>query len=154
MNKTKKIVRITKEFNFEMAHALYGYDGPCANIHGHSYHLSVTVKGVPKQNNEHPKNGMLLDFGELKQLIQKEIINSFDHSLTLNKRDPFCQTLSKSQLYAKVIELPYQPTIENMIVDFAHKIKKLLPKPIKLHAMKLQETSTSFAEWYADDNPD
>ncbi len=41
------IIRITKAFNFEMAHALLGYKGPCKHIHGHSYELFVTVKGKP-----------------------------------------------------------------------------------------------------------
>jgi len=39
-----------------------------------------------------------------------------------------------------------------MVIDFAEKIKSRLPKNIKLHSLKLQETATSFAEWYASDN--
>lgn len=41
------VIRLTKEFSFEAAHALDGYDGPCREIHGHSYRLFVTVKGCP-----------------------------------------------------------------------------------------------------------
>lgn len=46
------IIRVTKEFRFEMAHALFGYDGPCKDIHGHSYKLSVTVSGKPVADKE------------------------------------------------------------------------------------------------------
>ena len=60
------IVRISKEFNFDMAHALLGYDGLCKNIHGHSYTLVVTVTGAPVNDVNSPKNGMLIDFKDLK----------------------------------------------------------------------------------------
>ena len=56
------VIRVTKEFTFEAAHALYNYDGQCSNIHGHSYRLFVTVKGSPVSDINHPKNGMVMDF--------------------------------------------------------------------------------------------
>ncbi|HQH18564.1 MAG TPA: 6-carboxytetrahydropterin synthase, partial [Bacteroidales bacterium] len=56
------VIRITKEFKFEMAHALWGYDGPCKNIHGHSYYLYVTIIGSPINNPQSPKNGMVIDY--------------------------------------------------------------------------------------------
>ena len=62
-------VRITKQFNFEMAHALYNYDGACKNIHGHSYVLEITLKGEIK------KCGFVIDFKELKFIVNKEIID-------------------------------------------------------------------------------
>ena len=55
------MIRITKEFKFEMAHALYGYDGLCKNIHGHSYRLWVTVRGEVLEENGSKKDGMVLD---------------------------------------------------------------------------------------------
>ena len=63
------MIRITKEFKFEMAHALYGYDGLCKNIHGHSYRMWVTIKGKVLEKNNHTKNGMVIDFGDLKKII-------------------------------------------------------------------------------------
>ena len=79
-------IRITKEFKFEMAHALLDHDGPCKNIHGHSYQLSVTLKGNPIENSSNPKEGMVVDFSDLKKLVNEEIVNPFDHALMLNKR--------------------------------------------------------------------
>jgi len=76
-------IRVTKEFNFEMAHALYNYEGPCRNIHGHSYRLFVTVKGTPIKDVKHPENGMVIDFSKLKKIVKENIINIFDHSLVL-----------------------------------------------------------------------
>ncbi|MDX1545182.1 MAG: 6-carboxytetrahydropterin synthase, partial [Christiangramia sp.] len=51
-----------------------------------------------------------------------------------------------------IILVNYQPTSENMVIDFAEKIKKHLPPHISLHSLKLQETESSFAEWFASDN--
>jgi len=64
------LIRVTKEFSFEMAHVLWNYDGPCKNVHGHSYRLFVTLSGFPVDNQENPKNGMVIDFGDLKVLLK------------------------------------------------------------------------------------
>ena len=79
-------IRLTKIFNFEAAHALMNYDGPCKNIHGHSYKLEVTIIGRPVKDESSPKDGMVMDFGDLKEIIKKSIIEQFDHSLILNKK--------------------------------------------------------------------
>ncbi len=145
-------IRITKEFRFEMAHALLGYDGLCSNIHGHSYRLSVTLKGEVINDAANPKNGMVLDFGDLKDIVKKEIIDCFDHSLVLNEATPGKDEIIKHPLFAKVIFLHYQPTCENMLSDFAQRISIHLPSNIKLHSLILRETENSFAEWFAEDN--
>ncbi len=67
-------IRVTKDFTFDMAHALYGYDGPCKNIHGHTYHLSITLLGKPIADIEHVNLGMVIDFVELKDVVKKHII--------------------------------------------------------------------------------
>ena len=74
-------VRITKQFSFEMAHALHGYDGKCKNIHGHSYHLDVCVIGTPISNEDDTKYGMVIDFGDLKKIVKSEIVDILDHSI-------------------------------------------------------------------------
>jgi 6-pyruvoyltetrahydropterin/6-carboxytetrahydropterin synthase len=146
-------IRITKQFNFETGHALYGYDGKCRNVHGHSYKLSVTVIGNPIVDTSHVKLGMVIDFGDLKKIVKEEIVTQFDHATVFNKNTPHVELANElTQRGHKVILADYQPTSENMVVDFAVKIKARLPEGIKLHSLKLQETETSFAEWYASDN--
>jgi 6-pyruvoyltetrahydropterin/6-carboxytetrahydropterin synthase len=143
-------IRITKEFKFEMAHALHGYDGLCANIHGHSYRLWVTIRGDIKKELTHTKDGMVIDFTDLKAIVKSNIIDKYDHSLVLNANSPH----SKLNLSAfnKVYYLPYQPTSENLVTDFANSITSLLPKKVELLKVVLSETSTSFAEWNSEDN--
>lgn len=146
-------IRITKLFNFETGHALYGYDGKCKNVHGHSYKLSVTVSGKPIADNTHVKFGMVIDFTDLKKIVTEEIVTVFDHATVFNKNTPHIELAEELKNRGHhVILVDYQPTSEMMVIDFAKRIKKRLPKSIKLHSIKLQETDTSFAEWFASDN--
>tara|TARA_R110002072_G_scaffold134448_2_gene275202 strand:- start:345 stop:788 length:444 start_codon:yes stop_codon:yes gene_type:complete len=144
-------IRITKIFHFEMAHALHGYDGKCAQIHGHSYEFSVTAIGKSITDASNPKLGMVMDFGVLKKLVNEAIVNQLDHALLLSHKS---DRLSKSntQLFDRVVYVPYQPTCENLLSDMAKKLHKVLPKEVKLHSMKLVETPSSYAEWFAADN--
>ena len=146
-------IRITKQFSFETAHALYGYDGKCRNLHGHSYKLSVTVMGTPIADTSHVKLGMVIDFGDLKKIVKEDIEDVFDHATVFNKNTPHVELAGElEQRGHDVILVDYQPTTENMILDFAERIKKKLPNTIELHSLRLQETETSYAEWYASDN--
>lgn len=146
------LIRITKQFSFETGHALYGYDGKCRNVHGHSYKLSVTVVGEPIQDSENVKYGMVIDFGDLKKIVKEEIVDKFDHATVFNKNTPHVELAKELEKRDhNVILVDYQPTSEQMVIDFAQKIKFRLPKNIELHSLKLQETDTSFAEWFAHD---
>ena len=146
-------IRITKQFNFETGHALYGYDGKCKNVHGHSYKLSVTVIGRPITDTNNVKYGMVIDFGDLKKIVKEQIVDVFDHATVFNKNTPHIELANELQSRGHdVILVDYQPTSENMVIDFSNKIKNLLHENIELHSLKLQETETSFAEWYAEDN--
>ena len=138
---------ITKIFHFEAAHALNGYDGKCRNIHGHSYEMRVTVKGMPLDEPGNPKNGMVIDFHDLKAIVNQEVIEKLDHSFIIGNNMPkdFVEITKKN--FDKVVELPYQPTTENMLADFAQRIKRRLPQHVELYSVTLQETRDNIAEW-------
>jgi len=146
-----QIIRLTKEFKFEMAHALKGYDGLCRNIHGHSYELMVTITGIPESDTNSAKLGMVMDFGDLKKIVRTNIIDEFDHALVLNQEsaDDFNPD---TEMFGRTILVDYQPTSENMILDFVERIKNQLPANVTLHHLLLRETVTSYAEWFAEDN--
>ncbi len=145
------IIRITKQFNFEMAHALFGYDGACKNIHGHSYILFVTIKGKPINESHDPKNGMVMDFSDLKKIVMP-ILNEFDHATVLNANSPHKALAKNNLLFDKLSLVDYQPTCENLLIDIAKRIHSDLPSHIILQHLKLHETPTSYAEWSVDDN--
>ncbi|OOV25522.1 6-carboxytetrahydropterin synthase QueD [Flavobacterium sp. LM5] len=146
-------IRITKKFSFETGHALYGYDGKCKNVHGHSYKLSVTVIGSPITDRSNVKLGMVIDFTDLKKIVKEEVVDQFDHATVFNQTTPHIELAKELKDRGHhVILVDYQPTSENMIVDFAARIKSRLPEGINLYSLKLQETESSFAEWFASDN--
>ena len=135
-----------------MAHALYGHDGPCRHLHGHSYELFVTIKGEPLQDPDSSKNGMVMDFGDLKKIVRSKIIDRFDHALVLNTQTPMPAGLDTFSLFDNMILVDFQPSSENLLVHFAELIKPELPANVELYSMKLRETVTSYAEWFHDDN--
>ncbi len=146
-------IRVTKQFSFETGHALYGYDGKCKNVHGHSYKLSVTVIGTPSTSKDDVKLGMVIDFGDLKKIVKEEVVEPFDHATVFNKNTPHIELAKELQNRGhKVILANYQPTSENMVIDFAVRIKGRLPKNLHLHSLKLRETETAYAEWFGEDN--
>ena len=145
-------IRITKIYNFEMAHVLKDYDGPCRNIHGHSYKLFVTVTGSPITDHQSPKKGMVMDFKDLKAIVKDHIVNRFDHALVINgETDPEMIRSMKKHM-EKLIVVDYQPTSENLVNDFAGIIQRHLPSNVKLHNLRLWETASSYSEWFASDN--
>lgn len=150
--KNNHFIRVTKQFTFDMAHALYGYDGPCKNIHGHTYKLSVTLKGKVIENPNHPKNGMVIDFTDFKRIVADNIVSVFDHSLVLNSKAPYGDLKNLNENFERINFVPYQPSCENLLIDFLNKISSKLPEGVTINSIKLEETPTSYAEWYAEDN--
>ena len=147
------VIRLTKEFSFEAAHLLEGYDGRCREIHGHSYRLMVTIKGEPESDPDSPKYGMVMDFGLLKRIVNEQIVDRLDHSFmmrnTLQGEDIANQL---GHRFTRIVLTDYQPTSENLLNDFAERLLGALPEEVELHSLRLYETATSYAEWFASDN--
>jgi 6-pyruvoyltetrahydropterin/6-carboxytetrahydropterin synthase len=150
--KMASTIRVTREFTFEMAHVLRNYDGPCRNVHGHSYRLFVTISGTPLNNPDNPKNGMVIDFSELKNIVLTNIVNQFDHSVVVSSDFDRDKKEMMTKTFGNTVVVSYQPTCENLIADFAERLRTKLPKGSSLHSLKLYETAKSYAEWFASDN--
>jgi 6-pyruvoyltetrahydropterin/6-carboxytetrahydropterin synthase len=148
----RQLARVTKQFTFEMAHALYGYDGPCKNIHGHTYHLEVTLRGEPLDDATHVKNGMVVDFSVIKQIVMEEVVSIYDHALVLNEDAPYVKSDLLTTEFEKVFTVPFQPTCENLMLYFMRKLQPRIPERLTLVSVVLRETPTSFAEWRLEDN--
>ncbi|HKM30686.1 MAG: 6-carboxytetrahydropterin synthase [Bacteroidales bacterium] len=136
---------ITREFRFEGAHALTGYDGKCRHIHGHSYKLLVTITGEPSEIPGHPKSGMIMDFNDLKNIVHQYVIDPLDHSLMLREEAPLSRELKEQYDNIKVFD--FQPTCEQLTLYIAHILEPVISPPNRLHRVCLYETPTSFAEW-------
>lgn len=146
-------IRVTKRFHFEMAHALHEYDGLCRNIHGHSYNLEITISGNVFRSLGHPKDGMVMDFHELKMLVKAHITEKLDHALMVNSLIDPHQLEALMTTTSRIIVVDFQPTTENILQYIADTLNPLFPAGVSLYSIRLFETVTSFAEWFASDNP-
>ncbi len=139
------MLQVTKIFRFEMAHAITGYNGPCKNIHGHSYELHVKASTDNAEDEYLPAPGFVIDFKDLKSIVYTTVISKLDHKLVLSR-----QYLSGHQELASQENLfiwDVEPTAENLLIFFLKNIRENLPPGIRLTAMKLYETNNSYAEW-------
>lgn len=134
------MISITKKIEFEAAHRLSNYPGPCREIHGHTYKLEVTVTGPIDSNTD-----MVMDFKELKKILQKAVLDPFDHALILKESEENREIFSGYS--GKITWMETEPTAERMIQWIFSQIKKELPTSIGLVDLTLHETSGSFASW-------
>lgn len=139
------MLKLTKIFHFEMAHAIHGYSGACKNIHGHSYELHVTVCQDKEYSNYIPGPGFIMDFKDLKKLIVSALLEKFDHKLTVSSK--FLLENSSIAFQENLVTLEFEPSVENLLLFFQQAIRDKLPKNIKLSELKLFETNNSYAEW-------
>lgn len=134
------MLSITKIFHFEAAHLISSHDGPCKNLHGHSYELHVTLSG-DRLNHQY----MLADFTELKTLVQEQVLADFDHSLILMKTPD--NMLKYGAANTRTFWMEGEPTVEYLLLDIAGRLSDKLPKGLKLRRLKLYETKSNYAEW-------
>jgi 6-pyruvoyltetrahydropterin/6-carboxytetrahydropterin synthase len=146
-------LRVTKRFCFDAAHALLNYDGPCRNIHGHSYVLQITILGTTMKTEGHPKNGLVIDFSDIKKAVQQKIVDHYDHALLLNNSTSGETVRTLEKEYDKILLLPFQPSCENLVMDIRNRFAEVFNDKCKLFSIRLQETENSWAEWHLTDNP-
>ncbi len=112
---------LKSEAQFDTAHFLYGYDGKCANIHGHRYRLVVTLRSETLCESGQAR-GMVADFNDLKEAL-REITDEFDHKLILEDNAEGRRICDALQGYETVL-LPYRPTAEEMSRDIFYRIRE------------------------------
>lgn len=139
------MISVTKIFNFEMAHALYGYKGPCSNIHGHSYVLHVTIKQAKEKLGELIPPGFVIDFKELKEIVSSEVIARLDHKLVLSSE--YVHSFEAPVSFDNLLIFETEPTAENLLIFISKELIAHLPPHVTLYALKLFETNSSYAEW-------
>jgi 6-pyruvoyltetrahydropterin/6-carboxytetrahydropterin synthase len=141
------MITITKIFRFETAHAIYGYQGPCAHIHGHSYELHVRVAAEENEAEYIGGTGIIIDFKDLKALVQTAVIKKLDHKLVLSRE--YLAATTNSFAEQEVVIFDAEPTAENLLIYIRKEIQNLFPENIRLRSLTLWETRDSYAEWFA-----
>ena len=139
------MIQVTKIFRFETAHAINGYAGSCRNVHGHSYELHVTVVPATRKDDYLAAPGFVIDFKELKKLVNQAVIDEFDHRLILSeeylKHHPSLMTLENLVIWEM------EPTAENILLYIRNVLQQILPEEVILHKLRIYETADSYAEW-------
>lgn len=143
------MLKLTKIFHFEMAHAIHGHAGACKYIHGHSYELQVTISAAKPEEGYIPAPGFLIDFKEIKELVSTLIIHRFDHRLVLSNK--FLLEYPALSALENLVVFEEEPTAENLLYYFRTILKKTFPGNIRVIRLCLYETKDSYAEWEADD---
>ena len=139
------MLQITKIFRFEMAHAVFGYKGKCQHIHGHSYVLHVSVTDQTTHDNFIAAPGFIIDFKDLKKIVNEWVIDGLDHKLVLSNG---YLAANKSMVIEKnIIAWNAEPTAENILIYTKNQLQQAFPAEIKLKKLLLFETADSYAEW-------
>jgi 6-pyruvoyltetrahydropterin/6-carboxytetrahydropterin synthase len=139
------MLQITKIFRFEAAHAIHGYAGKCRNVHGHSYVLHVTVGQAENGMEYLPAPGFIIDFKELKKVVNGAVIDDLDHALILS--EDYLKQYTALANSENLKRWNMEPTAENIILHIKDALEKELPESVLLRRLKLYETNDSYAEW-------
>ncbi|WP_054940792.1 6-pyruvoyl trahydropterin synthase family protein [Paenibacillus ihuae] len=142
-------VSVCKIFTFDSAHQLVGHKGKCSNLHGHTYKLEVVLKGKPSTEAGHSDEGFVVDFSDIKAIVQQSLVDRLDHAFLAMGNEPVLETLQSSG--SKVALLGFRTTAENMSAYVAYQLKQA---SLPLYSVKLWETPTSWAEVLAADIPE
>ncbi|MDK9559920.1 6-carboxytetrahydropterin synthase QueD [Gallibacterium anatis] len=139
------MLKVAKEFSFDMAHLLDGHDGKCQNLHGHTYKLQVIVSGETENNGA--KKGMVIDFADLKRAVNELIISPMDHAFIYDQSSERETKIAQllQQLNSKTFALPVRSTAENLAQFIFQRLQENVG--FHLHSIRLWETPTSFAEY-------
>jgi len=135
------VFQVTKEFVFDAAHRLMGYEGACRNIHGHTYHAQVTIQGDTLD-----ELGLLVDFKEIKVDIGAWIDANWDHALLVNCADSALRDFAESQGF-RLYQFKTNPTAEAMARELFEQVQYGLFQAVTVKSVVIYETPTSKAEY-------
>jgi 6-pyruvoyltetrahydropterin/6-carboxytetrahydropterin synthase len=147
-------IRITKEFTWCMAHMLANHKGKCRNIHGHTYKMQVEItrkEGDVVHNPGETDHGMVLEFNDVKDIINRVIVDRLDHAFLYwnDSTDPMEHEIAEilKKYDRKMVEIDYRPTAEEMAISFKKEIEaELLPMGVYITSLIVWESPTSFAK--------
>lgn len=141
-------MRITKEFHFHAAHRIPAHSSRCAWLHGHTYGLAVTVEASALDRLD-----MVLDFGDLGDIVRAAILDRWDHATLLRHDDPLVPAIAAAEprAHERLVLLGESPTAEVLAREAFQSIAKRLPERVALVRVTVRETATSEAEYGRDD---
>jgi len=138
---------ITKEIEIDLGHRVTNHKSKCASLHGHRYKIEVGVDDKIVETKGVSDEGMVMDFGDLKEIMMEVLDRGFDHGMVLWVGDPLVEAISNDK-NTKYHLVNFIPTAENLAQYWFSLLKeKLDQKGIKIKYVKVFETPTSTATY-------
>ncbi|MHA1829438.1 MAG: 6-pyruvoyl trahydropterin synthase family protein [Candidatus Heimdallarchaeaceae archaeon] len=142
-------MKIVKEIQWDMGHRITNHDSVCRNLHGHRYKAEICVEGKLVNTKGSSREGMVIDFGDVKKIAMKHIHDVLDHGFMVWKKDKLLVNFFKKNEGLKHIIVPFVPTSENIaawiFLTLDKHLKDRFKTDLKLYSIKLWETPTSSA---------
>jgi 6-pyruvoyltetrahydropterin/6-carboxytetrahydropterin synthase len=144
------MIEITRKVEFDAGHRIPNHTGQCRHLHGHRYQLEVTVAGDLNEVSGDSAEGMLIDFGEIKTIANKHLVEKWDHAFLVAQFDTPILDFLASIPDHKTVVLESVPTVENLAKNafeiLAPLIKSNFKNRIYLSKIRLYETPNCWAE--------
>lgn len=135
-----------------MGHRIPNHKSKCRNLHGHRYRAEITISGEIQNKKETSNEGMVLDFGDIKKMLNEEIIEKHDHSFMISENDNILYDFSEKNNDLKFSVVSFIPTAENIAKWLGEILERRLTKlyggNFELYSLQLWETPTSSATYY------
>lgn len=140
-------MRISKRIEWCMGHRLAQHKGGCRNLHGHQYVLEVVIEGEINQEETSPSRGMVVDFGDVKEVLQKRVHDVCDHAFMVAESDLVMMGFFQQNTDLKHVVVPFDTTAENISHWLFANIKDELEKieGVRLYSVQLWETPFNWA---------
>lgn len=138
---------ITKEIEIDMGHRVTNHKSKCASLHGHRYKIEVGVDDRIITTEGSSDEGMVMDFGDLKEVMMEVLDKEFDHGMVLWMDDPIVEAVAADSK-TKLTVVPFIPTAENLAGYWFELLAPALrERNISINHIKVWETPTSTATY-------
>jgi 6-pyruvoyltetrahydropterin/6-carboxytetrahydropterin synthase len=143
-------MQITCRLEFDSGHRIPHHESQCRHLHGHRYGIEITLSGGIIATEASPRQGMVMDFSDVKKIARRELVDIWDHAFLVYRGDRVVVDFLQSLPDHKTVILPSVPTAENLAVEaFAildRAYRDFYGNHLRLERVRLFETPNSWAD--------
>lgn len=132
-----------------MGHRLQNHSGKCVNLHGHQYILEVVIEGEVNQSIGASSSGMVVDFGDIKTILDELVHKVCDHAFMVSENDELMVNFYKENPQLKHVVVPFESTAENIANWIFERLDPEIAKlsdGVRLASVQLWETPYNWAK--------
>jgi 6-pyruvoyltetrahydropterin/6-carboxytetrahydropterin synthase len=150
MTTKQAAISITRRLEFDAGHRIPNHDGQCRHLHGHRYAIEVTLTGEVADHPGKADDGMVLDFGDIKNLTNQYVVDLWDHAFLVAKEDKSVIDFLATLLNHKTVIMEHVPTVENLANAAFAILQPVFSKAfagrLELSALRIYETPNCWAD--------